>query len=74
MASPINQIPGRGFGGGLVHCVFSSAVPVLPATVTPGIAAEAPVPLAYHADHQPAHGMRDAGARHARAGQELRRV
>ena len=28
-----------------VHWVFSSAVPVLPATVTPGIAAEVPVPL-----------------------------
>ena len=33
----------------------SSAVPVLPATVTPGIAAAVPVPHCDHRDHHPAH-------------------
>ena len=45
----------------------SSAVPVLPATVTPGIAAAAPVPPLDDGDHHVAHLRGDLGADRALA-------
>ncbi len=48
-----------GFALRAAQALFSSAVPVLPATVTPGIAAEAPVPSRTTPIIRRAHGARD---------------
>ena len=49
-----------------MQALFSSAVPVLPATTTPGIWAAVPVPIAHDADHQVAIGMGDRCAERRR--------